>query len=116
MSNHSPVVGLLLLHSRAAKHSESNIQFVQKEYSKWLEQVNIRWIPLYMEESEEQTRLKMSKIDGVFLTGGAEPFLKLAYKKRINTAEGACLYHHSNDISEIRDACCEDCKRDQRIS
>lgn len=53
--------------------------FLLKSYSKWLEQFNIRWIPMFIEESEAETEEKLSHVNGIFLTGGAEPFLKWTY-------------------------------------
>ena len=43
-------------------------------YSKWLESSGLRWIPLLLHESEEQTRVKLDLIDAVLFTGGNENF------------------------------------------
>ncbi len=72
----SPVVGLVMLRG-APKGLPSDSSFVVKAYVKWLEQVNIRWIPLFIEDNETDFNLKMTLIDGIFLTGGAEPLFAL---------------------------------------
>lgn len=75
MPNRSPIVGIVLLHSKSPGNAQESMFFL-KSYSKWLEQFNIRWIPMFMEESEADTEEKLSQINGIFLTGGAEPFLQ----------------------------------------
>lgn len=67
-----PILGLVLLHARSDKFPP-NTNFVLKAYSKWLEQVNIRWIPMFLDEPESETQRKLALIDGLFLTGGSEP-------------------------------------------
>lgn len=73
-----PIIGLVLLHVKSAQYP-SNYNFVVKAYSKWLEQVNIRWIPMYIDEPESETERKLQLVDGLFLTGGSEPFWKFSY-------------------------------------
>ncbi len=64
-------MGVVMLHTESGYPSGST--YVLKEVLKWLEQYNIRWIPIYMNEQKEILTKKLSKINGIFLTGGEEP-------------------------------------------
>ena len=69
----SPVVGMVFLHDES-KLQPANTFYAMKSYSKWLEQFNIRWIPLSMTDSPPVTERKLQAVDGLFFTGGNEPF------------------------------------------
>ncbi len=68
----NPVVGVTMLHTSAPNYPSGTVYVFQQDVE-WFEQVDIRWVPLLMDESEEETRAKLQKLNGVFLTGGNEP-------------------------------------------
>jgi len=68
----SPVVGVTMLHTSSSTYPNGTVYVFQQDV-RWLEQANIRWIPLFMDELEDETRAKLRKLNGVFLTGGGEP-------------------------------------------
>ena len=41
---------------------------------KWMESSGLRWIPLLLQETKEQTEIKLELIDAVLFTGGNENF------------------------------------------
>jgi hypothetical protein len=68
----NPVVGAVMLSNFG--DLPQNSRYINKADKLFLEQVNIRWIPLFIDDSDSETEIKMSKINGIYLTGGLEPF------------------------------------------
>jgi hypothetical protein len=66
-----PVVGVTMLHTSSPPFPPGTFYVFQQDV-RWLEQANIRWIPLFMDEPEEATRAKLQKLNGILLTGGGE--------------------------------------------
>ena len=71
VTDRSPVVGVVLLHTYRSKFPRGTM-FVLTAVTKWLNQAGVRWVPLYMDQSEKDTNERLAKVDGIFLTGGAE--------------------------------------------
>ena len=68
-----PVVGILTIRDKWDKRKS----YFFGSYAKWVESVGIRWVPLFLQETGEQLRVKLKLIDGVLLTGGVEDFRNL---------------------------------------
>ena len=68
-----PVVGILTIRDKLDKRKS----YFFGSYAKWVESVGIRWVPLFLQETEEQLLVKLRLIDGVLLTGGVEDFRNL---------------------------------------
>ena len=68
-----PVVGILTLRHKEIKENS----YFFASYTKWLESVGLRWVPLLVQETEEQLMTKLKLIDAVLLTGGNEDFRTL---------------------------------------
>ncbi len=69
--NNDPVMGVVMLHTESGYPSGST--YVLRNTLKWLEQYNIRWIPLYMNDEQSVLLEKLAAVNGIFLTGGEEP-------------------------------------------
>jgi imidazoleglycerol phosphate synthase glutamine amidotransferase subunit HisH len=68
-----PVVGLVFLPRN--DRTRLNGSYFLSTYHKWLGQMGIRWIPMYMDDPESVWLEKINKVNGVFLTGGGTPIL-----------------------------------------
>jgi len=66
-----PVLGVVMLHTESEFPSGST--YALRNTLKWLEQYNIRWIPLYIDDEKSVLFQKLASVNGVFLTGGEEP-------------------------------------------
>jgi len=65
-----PVLGVVMLHTESGYPSGST--YVLRNTLKWIEQYNIRWIPLYMNDEQSVLVEKLAGVNGIFLTGGEE--------------------------------------------
>ena len=77
-----PIVGILTLHVTKNHHYPSKSSYFYTSYAKWLEESGIRWIPILLYDSQKTIRKKLENVNGVLLTGGAEPLGSEAHPSR----------------------------------
>lgn len=46
--------------------------YIFASYPKWIEASGMRWVPLFIQETEDQFHTKLGLVDAVLLTGGSE--------------------------------------------
>lgn len=68
----TPIVGILTLHTSSKLGYPENSTYFYASYAKWLEQSEMRWIPISVYDSSEIIADKLAKVNGVHLTGGNE--------------------------------------------
>ena len=72
-SKRQPVVGILGNATFQPDHPIT-MNYIYSSYVKWLEQSGIRWIPLLIRDTDDETNAKLERLDGVLLTGGSDSF------------------------------------------
>lgn len=68
----TPVIGILTLHTAPKFEYPENTSYMYTSYSKWIEQSEMRWIPISVYEPIDVVLDKLRKVNGVLLTGGNE--------------------------------------------
>ena len=68
----TPVIGILTLHTSPKFGYPDGSTYIYTSYGKWVEQSEMRWIPISVYESSDVIADKLNKINGVLLTGGNE--------------------------------------------
>lgn len=86
----SPVIGIVTLHTSSQHHLPKHSTYMYNSYEKFLEDNEMRWLPISMFEKPINIRAKLDLVNGVLLTGGTE---------KMGTKEHPSRY--SNVIQEI---------------
>ena len=68
----SPVIGILTIHASDRLKLIEQTTYLYKSYVRFIEESGFRWIPISVFEDNNIIIKKLSKINGVLLTGGAE--------------------------------------------
>lgn len=68
----TPVVAILTLHTSPKFEFPDGTSYMYTSYSKWVEQSEMRWIPISVDDSPEVIKKKLEKVNGALLTGGNE--------------------------------------------
>ena len=74
LSKNTLVIGIVTLDVSKKLHlPKTNYMFTS--YAKWLEQNNLEWIPITLNDSPSTLFEKLEKINGIFLTGGSQDLI-----------------------------------------
>lgn len=68
----TPVIGILTLHTSSKFDYPIGSTYVYSSYTKWIEESEMRWIPISVFDSVDVVARKLELVNGVLLTGGNE--------------------------------------------
>lgn len=70
--HNTPVIGILTLHTNPKLNYPEGTTYMYTSYAKWIEQSEMRWIPISVFEPTNMILEKLKKVNGMLLTGGNE--------------------------------------------
>lgn len=99
----TPVVAILTLHTSPKFEFPDGTSYIYTSYSKWVEQSEMRWIPVSVYDSPEVLKKKLEKVNGVLLTGGNEVLgtkdLPSQYSAAVKTILDYSVHMFKNGVS-----------------